>query len=237
MTKHTVASVATEIFDRVPGYERTVVTCVVGRPDAVRMAGAVAMATPWATQAVARTAEVDDVLAVPSIASWRRAFRAVGINPAKYRPAVEALLRRARGGSLPFLGRPLIDIGTAVSLATLSPVGVHTYDDLDGPVRLDIAKGTERFASLSGERAVAEPGEVVFRCGGTVLTRRWAWRQGAVGSVREDSRLLAVNVDSLDGSERERATELLVRALTALGATGLATHRLTPEAPEATLEW
>src|SRR5260221_13362338 len=59
---------------------------------------------------------------VPSLAAWRRAFRAFGVDPTQYRSAAEALLRRlTKGGELPTINA-IADLANLVSIRWALPV-------------------------------------------------------------------------------------------------------------------
>ena len=59
-----------------------------------------------------------------SLAAWRSAFRKFGVNPTKYRSAIEALLRRlTKKGDIPSINT-LVDIGNLVSIRHQIPVAV-----------------------------------------------------------------------------------------------------------------
>jgi DNA/RNA-binding domain of Phe-tRNA-synthetase-like protein len=226
----TAIKVDPELFSLVPGYRRTV---VLARRDSAGDPAAVGAALSAAAERCrARIAEVTSVAELAPIARWRRAFSAVGFDPTRTRPAVEALARRASRGESVALGNPLIDAGTAVSLEFLVAVGVHVLDELEGDLELGRATGDEEFVTFQGQHEPPEPGELVYRCGSIVLTRRWVWKQGRVGSVGPSSRALAVNVDVLDDQDGARAaTARLTDLLEAGGAevTGMLT--LSPDTP------
>lgn len=216
MTRSTVSerrfSVAAGVFEAVPDYRRAI---VVGRrahaadDESIREALAAASAM--------RDAEPCTVTDVPTVRRWRRAYRAVGLDPTKARPAVEALIRRARGGGAPSLGRAPIDVGTIVTLLAGVPVGVHVLDDIVADVTLDFATGEESFVTFAGDREHPAPGELVWRAGDAVLARRWVHKQGLVGSVSDDSAVFAVNLDLLGDDDLDAARELLVRWLGVAG--------------------
>jgi DNA/RNA-binding domain of Phe-tRNA-synthetase-like protein len=114
-----------------------------------------------------------------SIAAWRRAFRAFGVDPTAYRSAAEALLRRlAKQGSIPSLAT-LVDIGNLVSIRYALPVAVFDLARVTGTVTVRPALGTEAFADLaSGDSVAPDAGEVIFADeSGLVAARRWCWRQ------------------------------------------------------------
>ncbi|MDT7775465.1 MAG: hypothetical protein QOC67_4389, partial [Pseudonocardiales bacterium] len=67
----------------------------------------------------------------PHIAAWRAAFRALGSKPQKFRPSVDALLRRVPDG-LPRINR-LTDVYNAVSIAHVVPVGGEDVAAYRGP--------------------------------------------------------------------------------------------------------
>ena len=118
---------------------------------------------------------------VRSLAAWRRAFRAFGVDPTAYRSAAEALLRRlTKQGSIPSINA-LVDIGNLVSIRYALPVAVFDQRAVTGGTSVRLATGAETFTDLgSGERESPEPGEVIFVDeAGLVSARRWCWRQSA----------------------------------------------------------
>ena len=116
---------------------------------------------------------------LPSLAAWRRAFRAFGVDPTAYRSAAEALLRRlTKQGSIPSINA-LVDTGNLVSIRYALPVAVFDHRAMSGGTTVRFATGDETFTDLgSGERESPEPGEVIFVDeAGLVSARRWCWRQ------------------------------------------------------------
>ena len=118
---------------------------------------------------------------LPTLAAWRRAFRAFGVDPTAYRSAAEALLRRlTKQGSIPSINA-LVDIGNLVAIRYGLPVAMFDQRTVTGGTTVRFADGTERFTDLgSGEAESPEAGEVIFIDGaGLVSARRWCWRQSA----------------------------------------------------------
>ncbi len=203
--------VAAEIFERFPD------ACV-----AVAAATEVANDTPVeAARALLRAAErearerlgPDDLKAHPFIAHWREAFRALDLNPNKYRSSVEALLARVlKGDELPALS-PAVDLVNAVSLRYMLPVGAHDADRLSGDLWVRQATGGETFHPIGGsEGETVESGEVVYADDAEVRTRRWVWRQGDGARVTAQSRTIFFPIDGWLGlneaDAREAAREL-----------------------------
>ena len=118
---------------------------------------------------------------VLSLAAWRRAFRAFGVDPTAYRSAAEALLRRlTKQGSIPSINT-LVDIGNLVSIRYALPVVMFDLGSVSGGLTVRLATGDESFTDLgSGSTERPEPGEVIFIDeAGHVAARRWCWRQSA----------------------------------------------------------
>jgi DNA/RNA-binding domain of Phe-tRNA-synthetase-like protein len=134
---------------------------------------------------------------LPSIAAWRRAFRAFGVDPTGYRSAAEALLRRlTKQGSIPSINA-LVDIGNLVSIRYALPVAVFDQRATTGTTTVRFATGEETFTDLgSGERESPEPGEVIFVDeAGLVSARRWCWRQSAESASGLETTEILVTVE------------------------------------------
>jgi DNA/RNA-binding domain of Phe-tRNA-synthetase-like protein len=124
-----------------------------------------------------------------SLSAWRGAFRKFGVNPTKYRSAIEALLRRlTKQGDIPSINA-LVDIGNLVSIRYQVPVAVFDLDRIAGSIVVRQAEGDESFTPLFVEESEhPEPGEVIFIDGnGLVAARRWCWRQSDQSAARIDT--------------------------------------------------
>jgi DNA/RNA-binding domain of Phe-tRNA-synthetase-like protein len=134
---------------------------------------------------------------LPSLAAWRRAFRAFGVDPTAYRSAAEALLRRlTKQGSIPSINT-LVDIGNLVSIRHGLPVAIFDQAAMTGGTTVRFATGAEAFTDLgSGERESPEPGEVIFVDeAGLVSARRWCWRQSAESASGPTTTEILVTVE------------------------------------------
>jgi DNA/RNA-binding domain of Phe-tRNA-synthetase-like protein len=190
---------------------------------------------------VAHYGGVKDLAEVEPALGWREAFRTAGWSGSKFRSSVEALLRRAARGELTQLGIPLVDAGTIATLKHLVPIGVHIVDDLPpGDLVLGPASGSEVFAPFDGSIEHPDAGEIIYKCGDRVLTRRWVWRQGVLGSIAGTPEMLAVNVDVLKPSLLNELAvhETVKAALEASGAQVMKVHRLGQQSNSAQLlDW
>ena len=126
---------------------------------------------------------------IESLAAWRAAFRAFGVNPTKTRSAPEALLRRlSKKGDIPSINT-LVDIGNLISIRYALPTAVFDTGQLQGGITVRFAEGDERFTPIFAKEAQnPEAGEVIF-CDedDTVVARRWCWRQSDESAAREDT--------------------------------------------------
>ena len=228
-----------ELWTKVPGYRRVVITCTVSSVGATEGNAEILAALPAAQdQCTARLSDGQDLVEQPTIAAWRAAFRSVNINPGKYRPAAEALARRAVRGDSLALGDPLVDLGTLASLEHLTPVGIHRVDELTEPLRLGHAEGNETFQPFGALPESPEHRERVYVSGRTVLTRRWVWRQGVDGSVwAAPVSRLAINIDLLPVTHQQSVTERAKEFLHACHADDVQEHNLTSDCPTAVLTW
>lgn len=175
----------------------------------------------------------------PAIRAWREAFRKFGAKPAEHRSSIEAMVRRVlRGDRLPAVNR-LVDLGNAVSLRYLLPVGSHGLDHLStGRLDLRFAAGTETFTPFGSETVEhPRPGEVVFAEGDAVLTRRWVWRQANHTLTLPDTRVVEFNVDGLPPAEGQvrDACERLAGLVAEHCGGSVSVHVLSESQPEVTL--
>jgi DNA/RNA-binding domain of Phe-tRNA-synthetase-like protein len=124
-----------------------------------------------------------------SLAAWRAAFRDFGVNPTKYRSAVEALLRRlTKKGDIPSINA-IVDICNLISIRYQVPVAAFDARYLNGPITVQFACGDENFTPLF-EKVPEHPeaGEVIFADDvKLVVARRWCWRQSDESATRLDT--------------------------------------------------
>ncbi len=174
--------------------------------------------------AIARIGETP-LSEIPSLAAWRRAFSAFGVQPTQYRSAAEALLRRlTKKGDIPNINL-LVDLGNLVSIRYALPVAVFDRRGITGTLTVRFATGSEHFSDLGGsESDRPEPGEVIFADESEqVSARRWCWRQSEPSSSRADTTEVLITVEG-----HHATAEQDVRAALADLQTLLATY--TPAA-------
>ncbi len=173
---------------------------------------------------------------IASLAAWRQAFRAFGVDPTKYRSAAEALLRRlTKKGDIPSINL-LVDIGNFISVRHAVPVAVFDLAGFAGSLTVRTARGDESFTDLGAVEPVhPDPGEVVFADEDAVVAaRRWCWRQSEQSAARHGTTDVLVTVESHhDNGETVTAALDDLGRLAAVYVPGaeLSTSVLSPAAP------
>lgn len=163
----------------------------------------------------------DGVKSHPAIAVWRDAFTKLGLNPNKFASSVEALHTRAvKTGHIPSINS-VVDLGNAVSLKYILPIGAHDIGRMTGDIHLRLSRPGDIFTPF-GSPASEEvpPGEIVYADGAEVRTRRWVWRQGDKAKIEHDSRDIFFPIDGfadLNKAAVLAAREELAAAAAALG--------------------
>lgn len=85
---------------------------------------------------------------VPDVEWARRLYSAVGIDPTRYRPSSEALLRRALKGETPYQINTLVDACNWCSLDYLLPIGLYDTDRLSGPITIRLGRPEEAYEGI-----------------------------------------------------------------------------------------
>jgi DNA/RNA-binding domain of Phe-tRNA-synthetase-like protein len=148
---------------------------------------------------------------IESLSAWRRAFRAFGANPTKYRSAAEALLRRlTKKGDIPSI-ISLVDIANMVSIRHALPVAAFNTHSIQGPVTVHFSNGSEWFKPLGrGEPEHPAEGEVIFSDENRmVVARRWCWRQSAESAAGPDTTRAIITVEAQHPAGRQVVEEAL----------------------------
>lgn len=104
----------------------------------------------------------------------RKLFRAVGLDPTRYRPSGEALLRRALKGEAVRSINPLVDCNNICSMETGLPFGCYDATAITGDITIRLGLAGEHY------QGVAKPIDIAYKlCAADSL--------GAFGSPISDS--------------------------------------------------
>jgi len=139
------------------------------------------------------------------IAPYRAAFGKLGINPNKFLSSIEAMASRIeKKKGFPSIN-PVVDLGNALSLKYLLPMGAHDIDAAGGDIQVRFSRQGDLFTPFGEEQAeVLEDGELIYSAGDRVKTRRWIWRQSEEGKVTEKSRNIFFPIDGFTDGNLER---------------------------------
>lgn len=133
---------------------------------------------------------------LPEIKYYRDAFNKLNINPNKFMCSIEALVSRTvKTGFIPDIN-PIVNLGNALSLKYLIPIGLHDLDKLDTNIMIRFANPDDIFIPFGGNISeTPDIGEVVYVSGNKVKTRRWIWRQGEDGKIDNNVKRVFIPLD------------------------------------------
>lgn len=99
---------------------------------------------------------LEKIKELPHIHYFQSCFKQLGIDPARYRPSSEALLRRIlQGKSFPFI-HSAADVNNFFSLRYLIPCGLYNAQQIAGDtVVMRLGSADESYVSLAGRETSA----------------------------------------------------------------------------------
>ena len=147
--------------------------------------------------AASRVKEAEPIL------PYRTAFQSLGINPNKFMSSIEAMASRIeKKKGFPQIN-PVVDLGNAISLKYLVPLGAHDLDSAAGDIQVRFSRRGDQFIPFGEELPeTLEDGELIYSVGDKVKTRRWIWRQSEEGKVTEASRNIFFPIDGFTDSNQ-----------------------------------
>ncbi|MBN1821765.1 MAG: hypothetical protein JW833_13680 [Prolixibacteraceae bacterium] len=105
---------------------------------------------------------IEEISQIPEIQSSRKAYKACGKDPARYRLSSEALLRRVVKGSDLYRINNVVDQLNLVSITTGYSIGGYDADKINGSVEFGIGKADEPYTGI-GRGELNIEGLPVFR--------------------------------------------------------------------------
>lgn len=161
-----------------------------------------------------------DIRSIPSVAAYRGLMEKAGINPNRYPPSIEAMLKRiAKGGRLPMINA-IVDRLNAISLRTHLSMGAHDMRGIKHDLTLRLSTEGDRFLPLGSERwEEVAPGELTWLSGSEVQTRRGLWRQSELAKTELDSTDIYFHLVGFSGFEQamDQAVSLMQELIDQLG--------------------
>ena len=98
----------------------------------------------------------------PVAAGVRRLFKSLGMDPSRYRPSAEALVRRVLKNQDLYHINCIVDINNICSMESLYPLGVYDRERINGDVNVrlgtaqDIYRGIGREINIAGKLVCAD---------------------------------------------------------------------------------
>jgi len=127
---------------------RTALGCVTGRVEAPVSPPGLIEEMQARVAEVLKLPEPRAVLESPQIIATRAAYKALGKDPARYRGAAEALLRRVLAGKgLPQINA-VVDVINLVSVESRLPVGLYDLDHVSGDILFRAGRAGETYKGI-----------------------------------------------------------------------------------------
>lgn len=128
--------------------------------------------------------QVDEISTIPAIAASRKAYKACGKDPARYRLSAEALLRRVVNRGEIYQINNVVDALNLVSISTGFSIGGYDAEKIEGDVVFGIGREGEPYTGIGrGELNIS--GMPVFRD-----------LKGAFGTPTSDSERTSVSMET-----------------------------------------
>jgi len=139
---------------------------------------------------------VEEISKIPQIQSGRKAYKAFGKAPARYRLSSEALLRRSIKGQGMYFVNNIVEINNLLSIQSFHPICAFDREKIDYPIMFRLGKKNEIYHGIGRGELNIENLPVFADC------------RGALGSPTSDSErvkitphttLLHMNIVAFDG--------------------------------------
>ncbi len=138
-----------------------------------------------ATEFAARCG-VNAIASDARIVAVRRMFKAIGVDPSRYRPSSEALVRRVAQGKGLYQINTAVDVNNWCSLEERLPFGIYDAAHVEGDVLLRLGRENEVYEGI-GKSLVSLEGKLIL-----------SDAVGAFGSPISDSTRAMVTSDTRD---------------------------------------
>lgn len=93
--------------------------------------------------------KMDEVSQFPAISTSRKAYKALGKDPARYRLSAEALMRRVIKGNDLYQINNVVDVVNLASVSSGFSIGGYDLDKIDGQIELSIGRADDVYEGIS----------------------------------------------------------------------------------------
>lgn len=132
-----------------------------------------------------------DLLELPEVKAYRAFYRAMGADPASYRPAPEYLVKRALDDRFPSINN-VVDSCLLATVEHWASAGVYDLEKVKGDVRTTLASDTAPFELIDGRKLIPKQGEVILRDDQKVLSAYTSGDAKAAMVTHKTSRITIV---------------------------------------------
>lgn len=130
-----------------------------------------------------------DLLELPEVKAYRAFYRAMGADPASYRPSPEYLMKRALDDRFPSINN-VVDSCLLATVEHWVSAGVYDLEKAKGDVRTTLAAEAVPFELIDGRKLSPKPGEVVLMDDQKVLSAYTLGDAKATMVTHKTSRIL-----------------------------------------------
>lgn len=99
-------------------------------------------------ECIQKRLRIEQIKELPTIAYTRSAYKLLGKDPNRYRPASEQLMRRVVSGKGLYFINAAVDLGNLLSLQTGYSIGVFDRTLVEGDVQLRVGRSSDTFEGI-----------------------------------------------------------------------------------------
>lgn len=138
-------SISNELKSRCPGLR---LGCVEADVNVNESSGELVSEIVDQIQQISQSLSIEAISKIPTIAASRKAYKACGKDPARYRLSAEALLRRVVSGKGLFHINNVVDQLNLVSITTGFSIGGYDAEQIRGDVVFGIGSPNESYSGI-----------------------------------------------------------------------------------------
>lgn len=97
---------------------------------------------------IQNTYKPEDILNIENIDSSRRAYKALGKDPSRYRLSSESLVKRIVKGNELYKVNNVVDINNLISLTSCYSVGTYDLDKIEGNIYFTVGREGETYEGI-----------------------------------------------------------------------------------------
>ena len=159
-----------------------------------------------------------EIKKIPEIERLHEIFRKSGVNPNRYPPSNERLIRSAsKTGRIPTINS-FVDAYNFISLKTLCTLGAHDMERLSFPISLSLTAGNESFIPLGqNEKLKIDSGEFAYIDAENRIICRMDLLQAEFSKVTDKTENVLLIIEGTDIMDRyyfERVFEETISLIT-----------------------